>query len=134
VDGLNKIIMKRTLLVVIVLGLGIYMAYNHLPFLFVSKERIMKEANCRDEKLAMGDKIIGILSKKYRDEENHMWKTIEYSNQSESFKSIIFLNETSGAFDFILPGDSIFKDLNSLEFKVIREGVVKVYKLNYGCD
>jgi hypothetical protein len=62
-----------------------------------------------------------------------MWETIEYSIENHVNQSVILLNDQSGAYDFILPGDSITKELNSLELKVTRNGNTKVFTLDFGC-
>jgi hypothetical protein len=43
------------------------------------------------------------------------------------------MNDRSGAFDYIIPGDSIRKSRDSLKLIVVRDGDTTEYRLNYGC-
>lgn len=115
--------------------LGIFLIYRIImPLLPGTQEDVLNESRCRSEKRAAEEQIAGVLTNKFLDKSSHMWETIEYSNFDRSKRtSLVFLNDQSGAYDFILPGDSIIKNLNSLELKVIRDGNTKVFILDFGC-
>jgi hypothetical protein len=112
--------------------LMIYILLFGSPFNFIVENEI-KKANCLDRQNALEESIEGVVINKFRDKESHMWKTIEYSHKTKSSKSLILMNDRSGAYDFILPGDSILKNRNSLEFKITRSGVVTIYQLDFEC-
>lgn len=114
-------------------ALLIYFISFVLPFLFVSKEKLVEEARCRDQKEALEESIKGILTGKFRDNRSHMWETIEYSSEFGTKQSIIFVNDQSGAFDFVLPGDSLEKTKGSLVLTITRKGERIKYQLDFGC-
>jgi hypothetical protein len=129
--------MNRILLIVaavVMVGIGFYFIAFVLPFKFVDKEKLTNELECRDKDRALKEDVVGVLTKKFRDNKSHMWETIEYSNSGGSHSSILFLNDRSGAFDFIMPGDSIVKSNGNLELNVTRKGEKRKYQLNYGCE
>lgn len=127
--------MKRLIIGVIVVVVGLLVVYNIImPLLPGTQEDVLNESRCRSEKRAMEEDITGILIRKFMDKSSHMWETIEYSNPDKSLQSsVIFLNDQSGAYDFIEPGDSIVKELNSLNFKIIRDGNTRVFTLDFDC-
>lgn len=128
--------MKKIVIVIAVLsfiGASLYILGYVLPFSFVSREAIVNRSNCNDAEMATNESIDGVVTQKIRDNQNHMWKTIEYSNSSGSHQTLIFRNDESGAYEFLMQGDSIFKDTNSLELKVVRDTIMTKYLLNYGC-
>lgn len=112
----------------------IYFITFILPFLFVPKEKIIGKSRCRDEEKALEESIYGILTNKFRDNRSHMWETIEYSDASGAIQSLIFMNDRSGGFDFVLPGDSLKKAKGSLELTIARKGEIKKYRLDFGCS
>lgn len=127
--------MKRLVIGIIVVVAGLYVIYNIImPLLPGSQEDVLNESRCRSEKRAMEEDVTGVLTNKFLDKSSHMWETIEYSNSDKSHRtSLVFLNDQSGAYDFIAPGDSIIKDFNSLELKVIRDGSTRVFILDFDC-
>lgn len=127
--------MKRLIIGGIFLVMGFYVIYNVImPILPGSQEDVLNESRCKSEKRAVEGHVAGVLTRKFLDKSSHMWKTIEYSIGNHVNQSLILLNDQSGAYDFILPGDSIIKELNSLELKVTRNGNTKVFMLDFGCN
>ena len=114
--------------------LCIYVIVYVLPFLFGSIDSATNKTRCKSRNRALEEIIAGRVANKFRDKSSHMWKTIEYSNRTGLHRSVIFMNDQSGAFDSLLPGDSIFKRVNSLELMVIRSGSAKKFQLNYQCN
>lgn len=110
-----------------------YLIVWELPFLFVSKDRIMNNLNCEDEKRVLDESINGIVTAKFRDKENHMVETIEYRNEAGSHKSLLFMNDRSGAYDFVILGDSLLKNPKSLDVKIVRDSSEANYRLDFGC-
>lgn len=128
--------MKRLFVVFIalsVVGISLYLLGYILPFKFISRDKVVNDSNCNDMKMARDENIKGVVVTKTRDSRNHMWKTVEYSNTTGIHQTLIFRNDESGAYEFLLQGDSILKDYNSLELIILRDTIVTKYQLNYGC-
>jgi hypothetical protein len=128
--------MKRLIYITLALSfivLSLYVLGYILPS-FISKEKIVNRSNCNDEEMSKNESIKGLVVKKIRDNYSHMWKTVEYSDLNGSHQTLIFRNDESKAYDFLVAGDSIVKEANSLELKILRDGNVKLYNLDYGCD
>lgn len=61
----------------------------------------------------------GLVTNKFIDSKQHNYQTVIIQNGEE--KDILLLDfETSGLFDFIEVGDSIFKKKSSLKLRLIR--------------
>lgn len=127
--------MKKLIIGIIVVVVGMFMIYRIImPLLPGTQEDVLNESRCRSEKRAVEEHIEGVLNNKFLDTSSHMWETIEFSNFNKAKRtSLVFLNDQSGAYDFIVPGDSIIKELNSLELKVTRNGKTKVFILDFDC-
>jgi hypothetical protein len=104
------------------------------PFQIIDRDKFINESRCRDHKMAKEECISGIVQSKYRDVESHMWKTIEFANGNNSYKSLIFRNDRSPAYEFLQKGDIITKSCDSLKFLISREGTTVAFILDYGCD
>jgi hypothetical protein len=126
--------MRKTVVIICVIGIGIYFIVNTLPFLFVPKETILNKSRCDDEKKALEENFEGVVKNKFRDKKNHMWETIEYVNAFGTHLSLIFLNDASAAFDFLEPGDTLIKDGGNLEITIQRDDVIQKFRLDYGCN
>ena len=61
----------------------------------------------------------GIVSNKFIDNEQHNYQTVLIQNGQKTDKLLLDF-ETSGLFEFIKVGDSIFKKKNSLKLKLVR--------------
>ncbi|MCU0322602.1 MAG: hypothetical protein MUE72_09315, partial [Chitinophagaceae bacterium] len=95
----------------------------------------LNESRCKSEIRANELAFEGVVTKKFLDSSSHMWETVKYLTYDKKEQStLLFMNDQSGAFDFIIVGDSIFKRKNSLEFTIRRASNLKTYKLNYGCN
>ena len=119
--------------VVSAIVLVLYLMGYILPYVFVSREAVVNNSNCRDEQMANNEIIQGTVKLKFRDKDNHMWKTVEYTDDIGSFTTLIFRNDESGAYDFLIQDDSIVKKRGSLDLQVFRNGQEQAYKLEYGC-
>lgn len=129
--------MKRPFtLITFILGIlfMIYILVFGTPFQFLVDNQVNK-SRCKDEKRAFDEHIIGVLKNKYRDKDNHLIETIEYTyGQDKEATSLIFANEWGPVFDSLKIGDSIEKFPESLEIKITRNNIEKTYQLNFGCD
>lgn len=89
---------------------------------------------CRDREEYMKDKeICGIVTKKFRDKEDHIYPKliIKESNNKELKLNLVI--DKSGLFDFIQVNDSIVKEKESLYLIVFRKGEKYEYTLEYNC-
>ncbi len=75
----------------------------------------------------------GLVSEKYIDSMNHLNKTIRLT-KNKGKDIVIFNYDRSGAFNYIKPGDSIFKKSGSDNLITDRKGNVVVFKIDYGCE
>ena len=118
---------------IVTIGTIIYFIVFILPFLFVSRGDATNNTRCKSEKRALKEGLSGVLVNKFRDMNSHMWETVEYSNARGKMQSLIFMNDRCGAFDFLLPGDSIKKTEGSLELTIIRQSEIRKFHLDFGC-
>ncbi len=128
--------MNKVVIIVVSLcfvGISLYVIGYVLPFTFVSRENYVNRSNCNDEQMAKKEKIDGVILRKFRDNKSHMWKTIEYQDSSGTHETLIFRNDESGGYEFLMQGDSIFKMTDSMAFEAVRDGQRKVFNLKYGC-
>lgn len=122
------------IIVICSIALLLYLMGYVLPYIFVSREDVANNSNCRDAKMANNEFVEGTVKRKFRDKDSHMWKTVEYAgDKGISFTTLIFRNDESGAYDFLMQGDSIIKKPGSLDLQVFRDGQKRIYKLEYGC-
>jgi len=80
------------------------------------------------------DQYFGIVIDKFIDRDQHNYKTVVIKNLKETRK-VLFDFEIGGLYDFIEVGDSISKNINSLDFRLIREDLdtvvqMKIYDRN----
>ncbi|MEG9329213.1 hypothetical protein V6B16_14815 [Salinimicrobium catena] len=78
------------------------------------------------------EKYNGIVTEKYIDSINHMYKKVILKNSSKT--NIILLDdEKSGLFRYLKNGDSIFKKNNSLKVHIKRNTSDTIFNLDYYC-
>jgi len=81
---------------------------------------------CKDKMEFAGSTYKGIVVKKYLDKENHNYKTILYSN-SNKLSITRLIDDTSGYYEFVTSGDSIYKIKNSEYINVNNINKFKIY-------
>jgi hypothetical protein len=94
----------------------------------------LDRSRCEDEQRALPITLYGLVTRKFRDKESHMWETIEYRNNEGLQRSLIFMNDRSGAFDYLMVGDSVQKASQSLDVRIVRAGNQVSYDLAFGCN
>ncbi len=95
--------------------------------------KVYNHGNCHDaEKMEFKNNYKGIVLKKYIDNENHNYKIVEIQN-GRIHKELMDWDK-SGLFEFVQKGDSILKELNTLEVKVFRNNVKTTFIIDYGCS
>lgn len=119
--------------ILIVLLVSYFIVFT-LPFLFVPGDKLLDEARCKDEDAAVNEELAGMLVSKSKSNKSHMWETIEYVRAGSKSISLILRNDRSGAYDYLLVGDSVSKHGGSLDFVVIRDGQSRAFKLDFGCQ
>lgn len=75
----------------------------------------------------------GVVIDKYLDQKNHRTKTITIK-VNESNIDLILPRDTSSFFDFIVLGDSLFKEEQQNFIGVYRKDSLKTFKIYFGCD
>jgi hypothetical protein len=116
-------------------AIGLFVSYNYLPRLFQPiTMKAIEEGQCRDSLKSLDVKISGRVLNKYRDKRNHYMRMLEFTSGNATLKTDILMNDGSGAYDFIAPGDSVVKDLRSMQLQVIRDGNLQTFILSFGCN
>lgn len=74
----------------------------------------------------------GVIVNKYI-KPNHASPTIEFKT-GNTVRYASYSRDLSGLYDYLQIGDSICKDINSLNVKVFRSEVFKEFVIDHGCD
>lgn len=109
------------------------MLYIIVTLIFRPEGDQLQEIRCNNKKRATEEAFEGVIVSKFLDEENHLYKTIEYSNSNGVFRSYLFATETSRLYDSVIVGDKVVKQGGSLEVTIQREGKDKVLILDHLC-
>jgi len=80
------------------------------------------EANLQEE-------YVGIVTANYYDRKEHNFKTTIIST-SRGNKVIHHIRDTSGLFEYLIVGDSIFKHKGSMEVMVKRNNSIKIFEID----
>lgn len=88
---------------------------------------------CSKQKDVSNELINGKISKVYLDSTHHNYETIELIVDGQINKNYFLLFEKSGLYNYVLPGDSIFKNTGSLQVNVIRGTEKQIWTLDYNC-
>lgn len=90
---------------------------------------------CQTEMEATLTDLHGVMIRKYLDWDNHGYKTILLKSEGDTIKSTILVLEKSGGYDYLLEGDSVVKNKNTLRLTVHRKGLdEREFELRYGCN
>jgi hypothetical protein len=93
-----------------------------------------EKARCKARDRALEEIISGIVIKSYKDVGNHNIQTVEFESLGKTEKSLILDLEVSGVYKELIPGDSIFKPKDQLNFYLIRKGNTRELMLDFDCD
>lgn len=99
-------------------------------YLFLFEERVFNFYSCKELNAFQRIELNCIVENKYIDFKNHSFRTINFEN-CENF---ILTNDTSGFYEFIIAGDSVFKKLDSDIINIIREGDTVSFRIYFGCE
>ncbi len=104
-------------------------------FFFKDKfSNIKSEANkmnCTMKEQIKNQSIKGLIFLKYNDQRK--LRRFKYVSGFDSIDSDIFVLEMSDSYKYLSVGDSVIKEMKSLEFKVVREGKDTIFVLSYLC-
>jgi hypothetical protein len=84
---------------------------------------------CKDRMDFVGSTYKAIVIKKYLDKKNHNYKTILYSN-SNKLSIMRLIDDTSGYYEFVKSGDSVYKLKHS---EYINVNNIKKFKIYFDC-
>lgn len=93
-----------------------------------------KKTPCKKKQSVLESRISGYVVGKYLDETHHNYETLEVRQQSDVRRHHFLLFEKSGAFQFVMVGDSIYKEKNTLILTVIRKSETYHLNLVYDCE
>ncbi len=85
---------------------------------------------CYDKKLFVDSAYTGVIVKKYHDGENHNFRTILYSIGNK-LSIMRLVDDTSGYYEFVKPGDSIYKLKNS---EYINVNNTRTFTIYFDCN
>ncbi|MGY6744089.1 MAG: hypothetical protein ACXIUQ_15220 [Cecembia sp.] len=115
----------------------LYLTMIVLSFLvlFFSLYDIANRTSCSMEKKALALEINGWrILKIYIDSLNHNNRTLKYEVEGKVRNSLFLDQERTQVFFQIREGDKIFKEKNSLNLQVLRNGEEKIFELDFKCE
>lgn len=71
----------------------------------------------------------GIVTDKFIDKENHNYHTLIIDN-GEQIRRVTFDHEIGGFYEFVEVGDSIFKEPDTLDLRLVRKELDTLIRLN----
>ena len=84
---------------------------------------------CKNKKEFILSAYKAVITDKYLDKKNHNYKTLLYSSNKKSF-IMQFFDDTSGYYDYVKIGDTIYKTQNSDWIEV---NGLKKFKIYFDC-
>jgi hypothetical protein len=91
---------------------------------------------CQAVKDFKKDQSCGVVTKKYRVEWNRNEPRLRLKNYCNNTTGFKVTGDNSGLWDYVVTGDSIFKEKDSFIVFVYRKGIEdpKVFTMNFGCN
>jgi len=103
---------SRNTLIIVALVLGFIILRFVKPELFIHNVSVV----CIEKNKAKGVVLNAVVERKYLDYSNHNYPTVEFRSLIDKrIKKVFFINERSGFYTNIQPGDTIIKVSGSLE-------------------
>lgn len=126
---------KPILFVLILAMLALWIIfYPKISYYFINNSFDPKNNSvCKAEERALQESFQGIVFEKFRDKYNHNYETIRVEFLDSIYDSKIFVLDNSGAFSYILKGDSIRKESGNLLLHVSRNGLKNSFTLSFDC-
>lgn len=109
---------------------------------FIIMRTCSKSPQCRNEERILEAQWKSNVLKKFIDSTEHNYPTIVIFEYDTIFKKVVnweeelvfFDHEKSGFYDYVRVGDSIIKEKNSMDIRVIRGNKDTVFTIDYGCE
>jgi len=118
----------RNSLIIVALILGLLLLRFVKPDLFIHNRSVV----CVEENQMKGVALKAIVERKYLDYSNHNYPTVEFRGLiDKKLMKVYFINEQSGFYANIEPGDTVVKVLGSLE--IISSNKTLADSLVYNC-
>lgn len=112
---------------------GLFVFMSFIIFIMFFEPLIRKNAFCDLSEKYRIDNLHGIVIRKYRDSENHNYKTIEIKEESHKILKRNLTGDLSGLYEYISAGDSVYKPAGTLKTLVIRVNEKKYFTIDFGC-
>lgn len=112
-------------------GIIFFFGWNIYRNNFSRLDSTVKRINCEKTDRFRGLGINGIISTLYKDERK--LRRVKITTKTGIIDNDIFFVEGSDFYDYLKEGDSVNKEIGSLELKVRRAGKDTVHVLYYGC-
>lgn len=98
--------------------------------IIVNNDKLNTSLACAKLEEFKNEEYDELVLRKYIDEENHQFRTIELNNK----KTLVLARDTSGFYNFIQQNDSIVKRKGTDILMVYRLNTVHRFKIYYGCS
>ncbi|MEQ8576740.1 MAG: hypothetical protein RIB63_21930, partial [Fulvivirga sp.] len=77
----------------------------------------------------------GVVDDKFNDPNNHRFPTFTLKqNSSPHFLAFTYPRDTSGLYEYLSKGDSVYKEFGSLSLSVIRNDKVVSFNIDFQCN
>ncbi len=120
---------SRNSLIIVTLILGFLVLRFVKPELFIHNVSVV----CIEKNAAKGVILNAVVERKYLDYSNHNYPTVEFRNLIDNrIRKLYFINELSGFYTNIQPGDTILKASGSLG--LISSNKTLADSLVYNCN
>jgi len=115
--------MRKKILIISIIGILVF--WIIIFILMPSGEEIISlEINQN-----LQEEYIGIVTANYYDIKEHNYRTTIIATK-DGYKKIRHIRDISGLFEYLMVGDSIWKDKGSMEVEVKRNDSTKIFKIN----
>jgi hypothetical protein len=121
----NKMILT---LIAFFLLIFYFIFYNQSTVLSIGERNM-----CKAKSKALDIEFSGVLIRKYKDKSDHLKKKVKIISNRGGFESSFLTSEMSGFFEELIEGDSLIKEMNSLEVRIFRGENHLNYFLDYMC-
>jgi hypothetical protein len=129
--GIKKILTNKVFLVItlIVFVTSVILGLYDVEFNYVMKR--MNSKACEEEALIKSIPIKGAVVEKFEDKRKLNF--FKYSDGKQTYTSYLGL-VSNDFYDYIEVGDSLNKNINSLELKVWNAEKDTIYSIDFGCN
>lgn len=97
-----------------------------------NREDRLNSRSCIEDSLAARTTIHGVVVEKYLN--TRRLRKLKYITGLDTLDSELFIFETTQSYEFIEPGDTLFKEAGDLTLRVKRPPLDTLISLDYGCN